>query len=529
MKFLKAKNNDKKGSFPTNMAPVPLHDDMGAPNSSKRGRKILNSLKCAAPGCTVPKRDSMLPDEGEEMLSYGDYHSFDKNNEDRNNKDRQAAVERKIDSALVKPETKKGSDDYSVPLIVVASASFDYSDTTSPSFDILVQPSYDEAMELALSNSDSDVAQTLESLNYGRQEDHERMVVTPERKKDVGRMLDSMVPPTNILIIAEDDENGVSTILQSQSRSELDYVWNGENLVDMSLLSEADKDEKRYTQHQNMEEIMEAAKNRRGRIEHAQNEKAKEVIVLASPAGDVDILMKRIDKLRTFLQNDETTTVSSSSGLNISLNPNNLSPRAAVSLVQRLTPDRGPPPNIQPSISYNLTTRPFFWRSHPGPPRRTSQFQKKRITPIPQVHQAYIENPPAFINSVALTSSQSLVALAPRKNGHTGNAASTMPTISDPSRPPLSPSKFDSKTGSKAAIKTRFDDSFIPPTTSDRDMHQMVGFPDIPTNATSYSADDFHWTSSGDSQGWSADRNNWAGTSETTGESFNDAGSTYSI
>jgi hypothetical protein len=57
----------------------------------------------------------------------------------------------------------------------------------------------------------------------------------------------------------------------------------------------------------------------------------------------------------------------------------------------------------------------------------------------------------------------------------------------------------------------------------------MVGFPDIPTNATSYSADDFHWTSSGDSQGWSADRNNWAEASDTTGESLNIAGSTYSI
>jgi polyhydroxyalkanoate synthesis regulator phasin len=262
----------------------------------------------------------------------------------------------------------------------------------------------------------------------------------------------------------------------------------------------------------NMDEIMENAKIRRARLERAQNELAREPPTenAVLQKQDVQHLMKRIDKLSKYLQDEENgaaweTLSSAGTGLDSVDSSTEMHYHDIADATQALpggrdigspsSPDRSLPPHIQPSVSCQATTlRPIFWMSYP---KRTTQSpspsslggQNNNDPKQEDERKCVIDNLPSFAPkmTVPTTSTASLVVLTPRRN-IPGQSILRMPTVSPPTSekqrlPPRNRSPAQQRIAVRAAV-ARLEETLGQDHSAVVTTNKTVTFPGVPMKAT---------------------------------------------
>ena len=551
---------ESSSESPSSVSAIPVTPPRST--TPTRGRKLFNSLKCvAAPGCGSQKRDSMLPEEGEIAYQRISTPMAEPPN-------RQDAIDRSIESVVEATENTTSVFQEELPL-PMSSTSFDIDSTAVPSWDMqgvhggdddVHGGDDDEVITMFSADWETDVANPLKEAKRRRQLQNDGLIAPNQREEtpllqQPGQPADT--PPPNVEMkeprprtpdwapddnVAPQQTTTIDKIAAPNDRrapTELDLALARQ--LGFSKTAAADAS----TQPTRMDEIMEQAKVRKARLEHAQNRQAREPPVADSVTANqepvnVQHLMNRIDKLSKYLQCDDAweapssvttgvdTTASSTdmhyhdilvapvsssevprggldatNGTDQSMSEESLSPSS---------PDRGLPPSIQPSVSCQATTlRPLFWRSYPkkivqSPPT------PKRSNGQQQQELRIIDTLPTVSPSVPTTSTASLVVLTPRRYplGH------SLPTVTPPSmesktttllphhlsKAPLSPAQ--QRIASRAAT-ARFEESFsaIPKKTT-----KSVSFPDVPPRATLF--EDEAWISGDESNEWSEADAPWA-------------------
>jgi hypothetical protein len=371
-------------------------------------------------------------------------------------KDRQAAVDRAIDHVVAHEQTIE---------ILHPSSSMESDateDQTRPIWEI--QPSYDDEIKVFSATWESDVAKPMEEMKREMENPRENATISvdvPVPEEVIGRHKVFTENGSE----SDDDSSGITPPAEVLQTSEKDLD---------RILNTHDSDSQAHA-NKSMNDIMSSAKERRTRLEAAAQKQAEEVRGASDvPDQDVQQLMKRIDRLAAFLHDNEIQE-------SVTMKPSFSSEYISGGLTPRIEPS-------QSSQSPSPTPHPFFWRSHPGGSKpKTTSISPSSVIP-PQERHEVIENLPVLGSSSPLIAPSSVLVLTPRRSGRLTTQ-----------RPPLSPA---TRAGNS---KARFDESF-----SIVNRNSILDFPEIPTNATSYTSDDemLNWTSD-DSHDWSSFGRAW--------------------
>ena len=515
----------------------------------------MNALKCAAtPGCGSQKRDSMLPEDYERAYALSETLTTQPADCDR-----QTAVDQSIQSLVGNdfiPAVQE-KDEHGFPLLTTAKTSTaDMPMENLPSWDM--RRSYEELQTFNATWELDSVLPSEEGRQHEGQLDESDPFTSDPFDKSWHNMLSTACsPPTHDTDVV-DQPNPITPDATDDWREllpggsmkppipenhkkapeELDLALAREQGLSTSADSTMTMSTSSSSASKpNMEEIMENAKMRRARLEHAQNQLARE-----PPADDavlqkedVQHLMKRIDKLSKYLHDGEdnsawetpssvvTGHASSLSSTDIHYHDIADAPKALSGLLQApapSSPDRSLPPHIQPSLACPATTlRPLFWMSYP---KRVVQ---SPLSPSPSVRVNHDSRPPEGTNVienlpridtkmvVPTTSTASLVVLTSRRNSP-GHSILRMPTVAPPTlaqqqqqkerQPPSNRSPAQQRIAVRAAV-ARLEGSLRHDQSTVVMSNKTVTFPGVPIKATLFENQCLDGISEDESNEWAAD------------------------